>query len=505
MTPPKNARAAEFGDFQTPVEFAHAVVCLLSNLGVEPKTVIEPSCGRGAFLSAAAAIYPNAHLFGFDVNNAYLEEANSRLSGHPVSLNLGNFFEVDWADVVKGCQEPILVLGNPPWVTNSALGSMGSGNVPIKNNFQNHKGLDAITGKSNFDISEWMILQNVEWVKDAGGTIAVLCKTAVARKVLLSAWKACLPISDARIYHINAFEIFGAAVDACLFYVKFSEKPNAQECSVFDNLNDLQPSSKFGVSDGKVISNLDDYKKFQASFYGINKDFSWRSGVKHDCSKVMELTLDGDNLINGYGEQVFIEKEFLYPLFKSSDVSGSKHIHRRKFVIITQRSVGQDTNSVRVMAPKTWDYLLKNSDALDRRSSVIYRNKPRFSIFGIGEYTFAPWKIAISGLYKKLNFKVYGPSDGKPVCFDDTVYFLPFRTEEGAEAVNKLLHSSPVQDFLKSMIFWDEKRPITVDILKRLDIEKLALTHGIKAEVFISGTKKKHENQLLFFPDMENV
>jgi len=30
------------------------------------------------------------------------------------------------------------------------------------------------------------------------------------------------------------------------------------------------------------------------------------------------------------------------------------------------------------------------------------KNKPDFSIFSVGAYTFAPWKIAISGLYKKI-------------------------------------------------------------------------------------------------------
>ena len=37
--------------------------------------------------------------------------------------------------------------------------ALASPNLPSKSNFQNRKGLDAVTGKANFDISEWMLIQ----------------------------------------------------------------------------------------------------------------------------------------------------------------------------------------------------------------------------------------------------------------------------------------------------------------------------------------------------------
>ena len=61
-----------------------------------------------------------------------------------------NFFEKDWTGTLSGLGEPILVIGNPPWVTNSAMGLLGGSNLPSKSNFQRLRGLDAITGKSNF-------------------------------------------------------------------------------------------------------------------------------------------------------------------------------------------------------------------------------------------------------------------------------------------------------------------------------------------------------------------
>lgn len=500
MAPKKSRVVAEFGDFQTPDELANQVVALLSRLGVEPATVIEPSCGRGAFLEAAANAFPKARLAGFDINADYLQRSAERLAGHPdLSLTLSSFFRQDWETYIAQCPRPLLVLGNPPWVTNSELGQLGSDNLPTKTNFQNHKGLDAVTGKSNFDISEWMLLENLKWLERDGGILAVLCKTAVARKILASAWKRTAPIKDARIYRINALASFGAAVDACLLYLVVERAPALQQCAVYDSLDSQQPSGLFGFADGKAVSNMDDYRDHHHLF-GINKNYTWRSGVKHDCSKVMEFTLAEGILTNGYGARVDIEDTYLFPLFKSSDIAGAKRIDRRKYVLVTQRAVGDETDSIRENAPRTWKYLLQHSDALDNRTSVIYKNKARFSIFGVGDYTFAPWKIAISGLYKSLSFKLYGPIEGKPVCFDDTAYFLPFSVEDEARAALDLLQSPAAQSFLKSMIFWDEKRPITVDVLKRLDMAKLAQSEGRSEDIdghrFHSKRQKHHEGQL---------
>ena len=104
---------------------------------------------------------------------------------------------------------------------------------------------------------------------------------------------------------------------------------------------------------------------------------------------------------------------------------------------------------------------------MKKRGSSIYRNRPPFSVFGVGDYSFAPWKVAISGFYKKLEFVVLGPVKGRPVVLDDTSYFLPCQTKEQAEYLTTLLNSPAARSFYKALIFWDSKRPITADLLRR--------------------------------------
>jgi hypothetical protein len=168
-------------------------------------------------------------------------------------------------------------------------------------------------------------------------------------------------------------------------------------------------------------------------------------------------------------------------MLKSSHVAKGGGAGSR-YMLVTQRTVNEDTTRIQHSAPRTWNYLTAHADLLNRRASSIYRNRPLFSIFGVGEYSFAPWKVAISGFYKKLVFLQVGPIQGKPVMLDDTAYFLPCRTQAQAEYLGSLLNSSTARGFYEAFVFWDAKRPITADLLRRLDLRRLAAELGSEKE-----------------------
>lgn len=437
-------------------------------------------------MSAAAVSFPEADsIIGIDINRRHLLAAQSY--GDPPDRRIkfirGDFFKLDWELIVTKAEGPWLIVGNPPWVTSADLGAIKSGNLPEKSNFHGRRGIEAITGKSNFDISEWMILRYLDWL-EGPGTIGVLCKRAVARKILLHIWKKKRhnSLRSARVYKIDALRHFGAAVDACFFVLETDPEAHGLRCDVFDALDARKPSHTFGYVDGHVIRDETVFRAHR-NLLGPEKRYVWRSGVKHDCSKVMELTITPDGYVNGLGERLTIEQSLLFPMLKSSDI-GNGRIHCRRVMVVTQQVVGQDTEHIKSIAPKTWKYLERHAALLRKRGSSIYKNRPAFSIFGVGPYTFAPWKVAISGFYKKLHFVKIGPVNGKPVIFDDTIYFLPCWSEEEASFVQGLLRSREVEAFFDSMIHWDEKRPITAEILKRLSIQKLAATVGREQDYF---------------------
>jgi len=224
-----------------------------------------------------------------------------------------------------------------------------------------------------------------------------------------------------------------------------------------------------------------------------NSTLVWRSGVKHDCSKVMELEQVNGHFKNALGEEINLENNLIYGLLKSSDLKEEKTNSFRKFIIITQKKIGQETNHIKDKYPLTYNYLISHKEYFDKRKSSIYKNKPSFSIFGIGDYSFAPYKIAISGLYKSSRFTLVSPSNSKPIMLDDTCYFIGFEDLKMAEIAHYLLNSELVQKFLKSIIFPDSKRPINKDILIRIDFARaFESTSYEQASKKIKGLKPKH-------------
>ena len=420
---------------------------------------------------------------GAELNPAYLRETEIKLrqqgGDDRVRLFEADFFATNWNQLIGDLPQPILVFGNLPWVTNAHVSRLGGSNLPVKSNFQNHRGLDAITGKANFDISQWMLIRLLEAMNGSHGTLAMLCKSSVARKTLHHAWQSGVMLEGSSIYTIDAQRCFDAAVDASLLVMHFAPGASDHGAAVYPNLNALTAQAMIGFEDGVLLADIAAYHRWK-HLCG-ESGAKWRSGIKHDCSKVMELRQEGGKYRNGLGELVELEDGCLYPMLKSSRLAKAGHGGNR-YMIVPQQAVGENTAAIQDTAPMTWAYLTTHIALLNKRGSSIYRNRPPFSIFGIGDYSFAPWKVAISGFYKKLKFVVVGPVEGRTVVLDDTAYFLPCRTREQAEFLAMLLNSTPARSFYEAFVFWDGKRPITADLLRRLDLRKLASELALEEE-----------------------
>ena len=495
MISPKNNIKIELGDWQTPLVLAKQTCQILLEGGVCPSSIIEPTCGIGAFLLAALESFPSIkQCFGLDISDKYLTETIRNIQ--PFTKNIastiiqGDFFSFHWEKQIESMSDPILVIGNPPWVTNSGIGSIGGKNLPGKSNFQNMKGLDAITGKSNFDISEWMIIRMLELLRKRQACVAMLCKTAVARKVLLYGWKNSMPFEWCSIYKINSQQHFDVAVDACLFVVKLGTKKTTLQCKIYGDLNHNSFEHLAAFEGNRLVPDLVLYEKWKHLVANKEEPFKWRSGIKHDCAKIMELCRENNNLKNRLGEIVELEDEYLYPMLKSSDLANGEIESINRYMLVTQHFIGQQTSIIKYNFPKTWAYLQQHADLLDQRTSVIYQNNPQFSIFGVGDYSFTDWKIAISGFYKNIRFRLIGPYNGKPVVFDDTCYFLGCKSEEEATILYEILSSETAREFFSAYIWWDSKRPITLEILNMLSLVKLADFYGKNS---ISENSNQHQ------------
>jgi len=500
MSDPKKRAKIEFGDFQTPIWLSSRICSLLKQGGVKPASILEPTCGKGSFLISALDSFESAKtVVGADINHDYIKYVAQKLArrkdANKAQIFQGDFFVINWQKIISQLPDPLLIIGNPPWVTNSELSGIGSSNLPQKNNFQNHSGIDAITGASNFDIAEWMLLQLVTWITGRQAVMAMLCKTAVARKVLLQVWKANIGLATASIYLIDAQKVFNASVEACLFVYDTTKPILSKVCDVYSELSPNLHLTQIGYCDDQLIANIEFYQRWKHLQNKGGEYYQWRSGIKHDCSKVMELKKTNEGYINELGETYDLEGNYVYPMLKGSEIANSASPTPSRWMLVTQHHVSDSTLQIKLNAPKTWAYLNHHSELLDSRKSIIYKNRPRFSIFGVGEYSFALWKVAIAGMYKELRFVVVGPFDKKPTVLDDTCYFIACQSKEEAEFMAGLLNSETAQQFFYSFMFGDAKRPITAKTLRKLDLFALARELN-QEELMVKFTRSSYSADL---------
>lgn len=450
----------EFGDYQTPIGFCEQVCDYLISSGIvaAPKAILEPTCGVGNFLQAASKKFSCDRVFGVEINEQYADEA--RQSAPMANVITANIFDFDARAM---CQEDgVLIIGNPPWATNSNLNY----NLPQKINFKGLRGIDALTGSSNFDICEYIILQLLDQYRDTNSTICMLCKTSVARNVILEIARNEVPYQKIQMLNFNSNKVFGISAAACVFIIKLSADPTCSlhvECEV-KNFDTLESIDTLIVNNG-ILRSIAVAADLEGKCQMV-----WRQGVKHDCGKVMELDKMGDVLVNKYKSEVSIEADLVFPLVKSSHFKKPVITEFSKCVIVTQRKPKQDTSYIQQEYPLTWEYLQSHISQFNNRKSIIYANAPAFSMFGIGDYSYAPYKVGLSGFYKKPLFALL--YSDKPVMTDDTAYFLPFDDYDTAYCMMLLLNSRTVQQFLLSIAFLDSKRPYTVKLLSRLDLKK---------------------------------
>ena len=459
------------GDFQTPVQLARNVISRLFADGRQWERILEPTCGQGNFIRACIEAASVREIIGLEIQKNYVEKSR-RIHSETAKISIcqQDIFDINLAESLQwNSASPLLVVGNPPWITNAELGRLSGKNLPEKSNFQGLSGLDAMTGKSNFDIAEAIWLKLIQEYVNDPVTIALLSKTSVARKVAQFVLDREMPVNSMSIYRIEAQKWFNVAVSAGLFVLELNQGGISYDVAEYDNLLDANHTRTFGFCNSNIVADLDSYRQV-ADLEGTSQ-LVWRQGVKHDAAKVMELEYCDGILRNGYGDHVDIETDYLYPLLKSSDVQSiNSGFIPRKYVIATQKKVGQQTAHLRDTAPKLWRYLNLHAEQMDSRKSSIYKNAPRFSMFGVGKYSFQPYKVVVSGFYLPARFAVVSEYQGKPVLTDDTCYSLSFDEEWMAYLICALLNHPKVSQFLASIVFSDSKRPITKAVLERIKL-----------------------------------
>ncbi|MFX1366565.1 MAG: hypothetical protein ACFFCE_01260 [Promethearchaeota archaeon] len=477
-------RVIDYGDFQTPIALCDKICKYLRNNNINPEILLEPTCGEGNFVISALKYFPSLkYVYCVDVQPKYewffkLNLYNYSLENDincTIEFHRDNIFDhkysTSFLEILKECDKQFLIIGNPPWITNTELSKLSSWNLPEKYNIKKINGLEAITGSSNFDIAEYIIVALIKQFSFRSGIIAQLCKTVVSKNIVRDIHNLELSLSKMKSLVIDSKKEFNVSADASLFIANFGGE-HEEYSEVYSIYRPSEKIKSFGWYINNFISNLDDYKNY--NYIDGKSPLEWRQGVKHDANKIFILDLVGENILqNGYNKEVIIEDNLLYPFVKGSELRDLVVDNTNKKIIITQKNLNEDTRLIETKYPRTWEYLKKYEEELDSRKSKIYDGKPKFSMFGIGGYTFKPYKIGIAGFYKDPIFSLILPIDEKPIILDDTSYQLSFDNLNDVFFTWLIFNTTKIKKFLLSIAFIDSKRPFTKRILQRVNFVNL--------------------------------
>ena len=183
----------EYGDFQTNIILAKRITQKLQQNNISPRIILEPTCGQGNFIIASLVNFDKIEkIYAIEIQEKYIWQTkfnildfflnNTNTNKPEINIIHSSYFNFDINSLMEFIKnKELLIIGNPPWVTNSTLSQINSDNLPQKSNFKNHKGFDAITGKSNFDIAEYITLDLIKHFGNINGHLAFLIKNYGSR------------------------------------------------------------------------------------------------------------------------------------------------------------------------------------------------------------------------------------------------------------------------------------------------------------------------------------
>jgi len=157
---------------------------------------------------------------------------------------------------------------------------------------------------------------------------------------------------------------------------------------------------------------------------------------------------------------VELEPDLLYPLLRGRDVRRWQAVPSLYILMMQNPKTrrGIDEATVQRNWPKTWAYLKRFEQPLRQRSGFkryftrkdrhgqVVETGPFYSMFGIGDYTFAPYKVVWRGeVATSLVAAVVSKSKSKIIVPDQTAYMVAFSNEDAAHFLCAVMNSMVVR------------------------------------------------------------
>ena len=398
------------------------------------------------------------------------------------------------------------VVGNPPWVNWESLPQgyrERTAELWTRYGLFVHSGMDTILGKGKKDVSTLMTYTVADRLLKDGGKLGFLITQSVWKTGAGQGFRRFRIGENGpylRVVHVDdlsSLQVFeGASTRTSIFILQKGKRTlypvpytywkkttrgkgldyDSTLEEVMDQTRRLQffavpvdnedPTSPWLTASPKALKAI--RKVLGSSAYQAHAGVTtWANGVY--WLEVISERPDGlmvvRNVTEGPKRKVEqtiteLEPDLVYPLLRGRDIK-RWHAQPSLHILMVQdpkTRQGIDEKVLQQQYPKTWSYLKRFEKTLRERSGFkryftrkdkhghIVETGPFYSMFNVGNYTFAPWKVVWRGeVATLLASAVIGMNGHKTIVPDQTAYLAAFNNEEAAHFFCGILNSTVLQ------------------------------------------------------------
>ena len=520
----------DLGEFFTPDWLANKTMAMAGFNGEVDQTVFDPGCGAGIFLLAAAARKIENHsplanllnsVIGCDLNPLSVLSARLNflllLSKHfkfplpEVELPIFHYdsvFQTPHGNTDAESLQKILaggcdfLIGNPPWISWNCLPPvyrqrLENKLLPQYVLFDFH-GQSARLGHSNDDYLSTFTLVTIDRYLKPNGICSFIIKQPLLTNVAGKAFRRfeirrssgeVTPLRVLKAADLRALDPFGIGNETAILVLEKGaptiypidydiwSKPNGHLEIKAERAQPIE----LGDSSSAWIVVSSEWRS--TKFMEGPNPYEIRHGLKHDAAEVLifhcvERNHDRLRIQRMASDETTyeIEPDWIYPFLQP------RHLKKwgrdgHFYFLMPQRKAGEDNErELLERFPLTHAFLKQFAPQFAARRSKVFLNKPFYGLFGLGQYTHAPYKVCWVGLgfqprfavIEEINEPVLGK---KNVIPDGTIYFMPFQHRDEAHFVCALLNSELVGKFLSARS-GKSKRGLSKKVVEQLALPK---------------------------------
>ncbi|MFX1250816.1 MAG: Eco57I restriction-modification methylase domain-containing protein [Promethearchaeota archaeon] len=502
LMPRKDRRL--LGEYYTPYFFATYIVQRIVKWSSSPYSrFLDPMCGSGVFLSAViknkleSGQLSSGNIFqtfkGFDINP---------LAALSAKINIVLAFKDHLSVYPKGKCPPIMILdilrssskekfdyiiGNPPWINWEHLPRQDRHFFQLlyDKTYQlfPHKGNKARHGSTKVDISALMTYISIDRYLKPQGILSFILPFSLFKSQASQGFRKFYlpdgtPFKILEIHDLRETKLFKATNYPCLIFCKKGEKTtyplpyiewtlNKETNQFTPNIAKNQFASPIHERDSPwmtgSINLLEIAKKFtgESAYRAKPGVCTWLNGVF--WVRILEKLENGLVRIEnqpGLGRipvpkvQTIVEEEAVYHLLRGRDIAPWQVKLSNLTILVPhpreKPGIAFSLSNLQEYLPYTYNYLSQFESLLRKRSGykkyLKSSSRPFYSIYNIGAYTFAPFKVVWREQAKQ--FVVAPLIDAANIIPDHKLMLVAVKSAEEAFFLTGVLNTS----FLKEII-----------------------------------------------------